>query len=295
MNIKHIMIAAIAALTMTACSDDEPESKSIFDNQTATAENNFDRWLKVNYVDDYNIMLKYKFEYNESPTNFKLVPAEYNRSVALAILTKHLWLETYAEHMGKDFIRTYCPRIIHFIGSPAYNSDGSITIGNAEGGLKVTLFNVNNLNYEEVDLAYLNEYYFHTMHHEFMHILHQTKNYPTEFNEVTPSDYQAQSWINFTDSAALSKGFITAYAGQDPQEDLCEIISTYITNTAEYWDKTLASTNEHGRNAINTKLEILRGYLKDSWGMDLDELRAIIQRRQEEAKSLDLQSLTIEE
>lgn len=74
MNIKHIMIAAIAALTMTACSDDEPESKSIFDNQTATAENDFDRWLKVNYVDDYNIMLKYKFEYNESPTNFKLVP-----------------------------------------------------------------------------------------------------------------------------------------------------------------------------------------------------------------------------
>ena len=43
--------------------------------------------------------------------------------------------------------------------------------------MKITLYNVNDINPDKIDINLLNEYYFQTMHHEFAHILHQTKNY----------------------------------------------------------------------------------------------------------------------
>ena len=61
------------------------------------------------------------------------------------------------------------------IGSAAYNSgDGTMVLGTAEGGLVITLYMVNRLTDATLrDYATLNEYYFHTMHHEFTHILNQ--------------------------------------------------------------------------------------------------------------------------
>ena len=50
-------------------------------------------------------------------------------------------------------------------------------LGTAEGGKKITLYEVNSLDFENVDIEVLNEYYFKTMHHEFAHILHQKRNY----------------------------------------------------------------------------------------------------------------------
>jgi hypothetical protein len=35
----------------------------------------------------------------------------------------------------------------------------------------------------------MNEYYFKTMHHEFVHILHQTKNYPKDFEQISAGNY----------------------------------------------------------------------------------------------------------
>lgn len=56
--------------------------------------------------------------------------------------------------------------MIHLIGSPAYDN-GKITLGTAEGGLKVTLYNINALNPNSVDVEMMNRWYFSTMHHEF--------------------------------------------------------------------------------------------------------------------------------
>lgn len=50
-----------------------------------------------------------------------------------------------------------------------------MVLGTAEGGMKITLYNVNDINPDQIDINLLNDYYFQTMHHEFAHILHQTK------------------------------------------------------------------------------------------------------------------------
>ena len=205
MKLKYMFMAAAMCLGMTSCSEDELNPESIFESNETMPENDFDRWLKTNYVDEYNIQVKYRFEFNESDKGYNLVPAEYDKAVAIAKLTKYLWLDAYAKVMGNTFIRTYCPKLIHLVGSPQYNTDGSVSIGVAEGGMKISLLNINSLDFENLDPDFLNYWYFHTMHHEFTHILHQTKDYPTIYKEVTPTGYTSQSWVNLSNQQALDR------------------------------------------------------------------------------------------
>ena len=52
-----------------------------------------------------------------------------------------------------------------------------------------------------------------------------------------------------------------------------------------------ANGDETGKKAILAKLSIIRSYLKDSWGVDIDKLRTIVLRRASEVNSLDLETL----
>ena len=254
--------------------------------------NEFDTWLLENYTTPYNIEFKYRFEDMETDDTYNLVAADYDRSIALAKFTKYLWLESYEELLGPDFIRTYCPRLLFLVGSPAYNTDGSVVLGTAEGGLKITLYNVNSISLTSIDVEQLNYWYFKTMHHEFAHILHQTKNYPTEFNEITPSGYQPTGWVNVSEQDALDMGFVSPYASSETQEDFVEIIAIYVTHTAEYWDNLVGSASAEGQGYINQKLEIVKDYMTTTWGIDLDELRDIVQRRSQEVAQWDVNDLT---
>ena len=284
---------ALATLSLWSCSEDDLDPNSIFGGtETGKVPNEFDTWLLDNYTTPYNIEFKYRFEDMETDDTYNLVAADYDRSIALAKFTKYLWLESYEELLGPDFIRTYCPRLLFLVGSPAYNTDGSVVLGTAEGGLKITLYNVNSISLTSIDVEQLNYWYFKTMHHEFAHILHQTKNYPTEFNEITPSGYQPTGWVNVDEQEALDMGFVSPYASSETQEDFVEIIAIYVTHTAEYWDDLVGSASAEGQGYINQKLEIVKDYMTTTWGIDLDELRDIVQRRSQEVAQWDVNDLT---
>lgn len=164
-------------------------------------------------------------------------------------------------------------------------------MGTAEGGLKVILYNINTIENNIDDPEVLNAYYFHTMHHEFSHILHQTKPYSTDFEKITPSEYVGAQWNEQADSTANRKGFVTPYAMDQPDEDFAEIISTYITNDQTYWESLLQQSGEKGAKLINQKFEIVKSYLQNSWNIDIDELRSVVLRRTSEIKDLDLENL----
>ena len=72
------------------------------------------------------------------------------------------------------------------------------------------------------------------------------------------------------------------------------MLSIYVTNTQEYWDSQL---KEAGSSAdfIRAKLQIVRDYMKSVWSIDIDELRSVIIRRQDDVMQgkVDLSDLTV--
>ena len=182
MKYMKYLSVMLAAFLLISCSEEKLDPNSqIFDS--SVEQNEFDEWLVENYITPYNIEFKYRMEYIESDMNYYLVPAEYDKSIQIAKLMIHLCLQAYDDVTGsKEFIKTYFPKMIHIIGSPAYRNNGTMVLGTAEGGLKITLYMINSL---QLDPDYLNEYYFHTMHHEFAHILHQTKPYSSDFEMIS--------------------------------------------------------------------------------------------------------------
>jgi hypothetical protein len=53
------------------------------------------------------------------------------------------------------------------------------------------------------------------------------------------------------------------------------------------WEEKLASGDDEGREIINSKLDIVRSYFDESWGIDIDELRDVILTRQANLDSFD--------
>lgn len=286
--LKHI---ALALMTMSffACEEQPLDPKSqVIDSKVE--ENEFDKWLVTNYIEPYNIMFKYRMEKNESDFNYWLVPAKYENAVKMAKLMKFLCFEPYDEITGsKEFIKSYYPKMIHLIGSGAYRNNGTFVLGTAEGGLKITMYFVNDM---IIDVDYLNEYYFKTMHHEFAHILHQIKPYSSDFNAISGSDYVTDAWSSSWkgDADAQKNGFISEYASSSVNEDFVELISIYVTNPASYWENVLKNAGD-GAAIINAKFDIAYNYMLNSWNIDLNELRDVIQRRQGEIDTLDLETL----
>ena len=288
---KYIKYLAIAAFAVFAASCQEkpldPDSQ-ILDSKVE--QNEFDKWLVTNYVDTYNIMFKYRMEKNESDFNYWLVPATYENSIKMAKLMKFLCLEPYDVITGsREFIKSYYPKMIHLVGSGAYRNNGTFVLGTAEGGLKITMYFVNEM---RLDPSYLNEYYFKTMHHEFAHILNQTKPYSTDFNTISGSEYVTDTWSDAwaSDAEAQKNGFISKYASSEAGEDFVELLSIYVTNTEAYWNDIIKNAGD-GADIINAKFEIVYNYMLTSWNIDLNELRDEILARQGQIETLDLETL----
>ena len=306
-TIKIFLFAAIAALTVACSNDDVDANNSIFptreENTDSTA---FYKWLNKNYTEPYNIRFNYLYIDQNSDMGYNVSPADIKKSIALAKIIKHVWLDAYTELMGPDFLKQHCFREFQLIGSAQHKNDGSIVLGFAEGGIRVNLFQVNYLDpahlYIEQTNPFasgsdfdLNRAYFHTMHHEFAHILTQLKDYSTDFRTIT-KEYHSADWVNVKDEDAGKEGYVTGYASSEYNEDFAEVFSCYVTDTDVMWQKRLAQAvaangDETGKKAILAKLSIIRSYLKDSWGVDIDKLRTIVLRRASEVNSLDLETL----
>ena len=290
-NIYAILLAFVASFALMSCSDDDPSSESIFPT-TSPKRDAFDKWLLENYTFPYNVEMKYKMEDIESDMKYHLVPADSAKTAKLSIIMKYLWFDAYNEVVGPDFIKENMPRTIHFIGSPAYNSEGTMVLGTAEGGLKITLYMVNSLDDKTLkDYDTMNKYYFHTLHHEFTHILNQKIPYDQSYKLITESGYVSGDWYLIPDKTAHQAGFITPYAMVEPLEDFAEMLSGYVTMSQSEWNAILADAGTTGAASISAKLDIVRNYMQESWNVDIDQLRAAVLRRASTLSAVDLEHL----
>lgn len=291
-KIYLFLLAAFVALGMTSCGDDDPDGAEIFPT-SAVNRDNLDQWLLKNFTMPYNVEVKYKMEDIYSDMSYDLVPADSANSAKLMKIAKYLWFDAYAEVMGPEFVKENVPRVIHLIGSPAYNvGQGTMVLGTAEGGYIVTLYMVNSLDDDMLaDYSLMNKYYFHTMHHEFTHIMTQKKSYSENYQLITANSYVSGDWYRKSDHEAHQAGYVTPYSMSESNEDFAEVMSTYITDSPEQWQAILDDAGTEGAAYINQKLAIVRTYMKESWGLDIDKMRDCIQRRGKQLGSLDLEKL----
>ena len=264
---KQILKAMSLALLLSvgaisSCSKDTPSGATIFPT-TSVARNTFERWLLKNYTNPYNIDFQYKLKDGETDLTYNLVPADSAKTAKLAMITKFLWFDAYNE-----------------------------VVGSAEGGYKVTLNKINALTDELLhDYSAMTEYYFHTMHHEFTHILNQRKPYNPAFDLVTQSGYVSGNWLNVSTRDARRAGFVSPYAMMNGAEDFAEMLSFYVTYTPQAWQAILDEAGTRGANLINQKLTLIKEYTQSSWGLDLDQLRDVVIRRGGQVATLDLSKL----
>jgi len=293
---KNIIIVLILPIVFFLSCDNEKFTDSIFKDvpvlDTAAFTYRFDKWLYDNYLVPYNLDFRYKMQDVGSDQGYNLVPADLIKSEQLAHLIRYLWFDVYGTIVDEDFLKFYGPRMIQLIGSSAINASlGTEILGTAEGGIKVTLYVVNRLNL--ADLEHMNRYYFHVMHHEFMHILHQTKAYPREYAAISAGKYDPMGWQLSSDAEANELGFVTNYSMSESQEDFVEVISTYITKSDAGWKQILNNAAKGGiekdkdgkiiktgKDVIEQKFEICRAWLEEKWDIDLHALHNEVQYRQ---------------
>lgn len=323
--LKYGMVLLAASALLVSCNPDSLQEESVImvDNRT---QNDFDKWLEHNFVNAYNTVIKYRYEMNESNYSYYTTPADMDCAIMMAHLLKYLCIDVYDEAVGPSFTRSYFPKLFFFIGEWEFNNAGTIQLGTAEGGKKIFLTGVNYLpwimegswgEYRRDPKEGMNHYYIKTIHHEFTHILNQNKDYQTEFKQITSTGYVQDAWSTADYRYDhLQRGFISTYSQKDDREDFAELMSLYVTKSEDEWNEYLekagwAVTGDSeddwildedgnhepapGRGILLNKIELVKAYMMDTYGVDMDVLRETILRRQEEVFSgqVDLTSLEI--
>jgi substrate import-associated zinc metallohydrolase lipoprotein len=240
-----------------------------------------DNWIYNYLTKPFNISVKYKWDQFELELNKNLVPPREEKIVPVMEAVKKVWIDTYIAEAGDVFMRTYCPKFFVLCGSASWNTDGTITLGTAEGGRKVVLYVLNDFRtkampgYTPSDSATIKQM-FHTIEHEFGHILHQNVLYPEDFKRITPGLYSA-NWNNVSDNAARRD------ASSAPDEDFVEMISMMLIEGRAGFDKIVnaipAGTSINGTSQADAKAKLRKkesmvvAYYKDVWGIDFYRLQ----------------------
>jgi substrate import-associated zinc metallohydrolase lipoprotein len=265
-----LVVAAFCCALLAACSSDDALDTSYLD-ETPQSKTELDLWIDENYTLPYNIAVNYKWQPFEVAYNKVLVPPKESQVQPAMALVLKTWIEPYNVIAGVDFMKEYAPKQFMLVGSAQYNDDGTLVLGEAESGRKVTLFVINH--FDNTNLDQVKEM-LHTIHHEFAHILHQTVLYPREYKQITPSGYTA-SWYNTSDQSALDLGFITSYSRASSDEDFVEMIATMLVEGKEGFDQIVGNASPSGQALLRKKEAIVVGYFQDTWHIDFRELQRL--------------------
>lgn len=275
---KRIILAFVlgASLSLGACREKENIDENIYIpglGGEEYAQNELDKWLEKNFTEPYNIDVVYKWDTAQaysSLSDVQLVPVKYDAVQPMMAALRDVWFEPFIKARGSaDFIKEIAPKKIVLVGSPEYQS-GSIKLGQAEGGRKILLLNVND--FDASDESSLKTS-LHTIIHEFTHILHQTKLFDQAYQTISTGRYNS-NWTQVTDSEARQLGFITNYSMLNKDEDFAEMVSGILVYGYDWFQNTVlaeaARSTDYTSAAddLQQKVSIIESYFKNTWSMD---------------------------
>ncbi len=249
-----------------------------------------DNWIYDTLTVPYNMSVKYKWDQFEDISDITkiLVPPKEESIIPILSAVRKAWINPYIAEAGEVFFKRLSPKFVYMIGSPAFEANGGIKLGQAEGGRKIILLATNLTKikgmpgYNLRDTFWLKEM-FHTIHHEFAHILHQTVAYPDAFKNLNPNLFTTE-WINYTDQEALQDGFITAYSMNVVDDDFVEMVSVMLIEGRAGFEGMLSgiqditsprgTTKAQAIARLKAKESIVVNYFKQVWNIDFYSLQA---------------------
>lgn len=267
---NKIATMAMVSIAMFSCAhEDQPgESQLDFTQPTKTA---LDNWITTNYLTPYNINVQYKWNQNTVDNSRFLFPPTLEKVQPALEIVQKIWLNSYATIGGADFVKKIAPREIVLVGGVNLNSVGTRTLGLAEGGQRVTLFETDYI--DKTNRSNVTEF-IHTIQHEYIHILNQHKPFDEKaWAAITPAGYTAD-WYNFTIPVSNEIGFITSYARLNINEDFAETAAMIlITSKADYATFLSKIKSTTALAALKAKEALVVKYFKEAFNMDFYALR----------------------
>ena len=248
-----------------------------------------DKWIYDSLTVPYNIGVKYKWDQGELQADFNkvLVPPKEEKVIPLMSSINKAWVTPYVEEAGSLFFKNISPKFFILVGSPAFER-GAVKLGTAEGGRKVTLYDVNDFRIKGMPGYVLSDtenvkQVFHTIHHEYAHILDQNIKVPVEFSQSSASSYTSD-WLNVFPEDAKNEGFISQYSISEAREDWAEMVSLLIVEGQTWFDQYVNSINYTGttlngttaataRARLRQKEAVVVSYFKQAWNIDFRNLQ----------------------
>ena len=268
--IKFFLLAFGACAFLASCDDEDPidpnaDIPNLGGNDiemTAT-----DQWLYENYVVPFNIEVEYKWNSSDMMPSIdkQLTPVLEELVVPFMQVMYDVWFAPYEHTAGLDFVKEITPKKVVLTGSPEYEF-GAIKLGQAEGGRKILLLNVNGFNASDADNV---KEFLHTIEHEFAHILHQTVLFDKNYEKISAGNYLPSGWTNVSDDEARQKGFITPYSMSGKDEDFVEMVSMIMVYGREWYERTvIPQAGTAGAALLRQKEQIMVDYMKSTWGIE---------------------------
>jgi substrate import-associated zinc metallohydrolase lipoprotein len=257
-------------LTFAACANDDHLGESQLD-YTQPEKTALDNWIATNYLNPYNINAQYRWNQNTVDNSRFLFPPMVESVQPALEVVKQIWLDSYTTVGGYDFVKKIAPREIVLVGGVNSNSNGTRTLGIADSGQRITLFEVDYL--DTNNRANVTEF-IHTIQHEYVHILNQNKPFDEQaWQKISPGDYTG-TWHLEVLQNSRNLGFVTNYARNNIIEDFAETASTILTSSkAEYAAILNSITNPTGKAKLQQKEAMVVQYYKDAFNIDFYALR----------------------
>ncbi len=272
----------VTVLVVTACAPEDKLIPSEEDLFPVERKSELDRKLAEIYA-SYNTVIEYRYVKNLLPNDwYYITPVNEELVLPMAQLLKEMWIGPLESGSSSGFIRTYFPRMLVLVGSPAYKKDGTIILGQAEGGTLIHFTEVNS--YDPENHVWVRRQ-LATAFHEYGHLLHQAFNLPDAYRKITPDAYIHNGWHTLSLHDARIKGMVSSYAVSSVSEDFAELFSFYITQTdteltACFNDVVNETELNKGRAILRTKLSVMKKFLNEI-GLNPDLVRKELQIRLE--------------
>ncbi|KAA5544193.1 zinc-binding metallopeptidase [Adhaeribacter rhizoryzae] len=269
-NKLPLLLLLFMAGFITACSEDDDNLDMPITGLGGDSwvKGPVDNWIDENYLKPYNIEVKYRFDRYELALDKVLTPPREDKIIPVMETIKKTWIEPFEQEGGANFIKSLAPRQFVLVGSPQFNTDGTITLGTAESGRKIILYVIND--FDKKDKFQVKQM-LQTIHHEYGHILHETIMFPAEYASITPA-YTA-NWFDYSLADARSRGFVSQYARNNVKDDFVEMIALMLTEGRTGFNTMVNSAPASAQPLLRRKEELVVRYFKEAWKIDFYSLQ----------------------